>query len=196
MIEILVTLAIFTAVLGVLVEGLHSGIRAWRSVRLHQVRQAELNVVAERITEDFRHVVCAPDTMPIDETTLQSGGEKVRIITSVSRKRQRAGTGWVWNVIEFDTALDESGTRIFRRTVEARAGTSVVGSKPAVETLLSNVKSVQFDYVGSEGATPVWESRDSLPASVLIRITPETGSEIVIPAWVPAGCLERSGVGA
>ena len=196
LIEILVTLAIFTAVLAVLVEGLHSGIRAWRSVRLHQVRQAELNVVAEKLTEDFRHLLATSDAAPIAETALETGGEKIRITTSISRKRQRAGIGWVWNEIELSTAVDDDGKKIFRRTVQPHAGTSVVGTEPVEETLLTNIKSAQFDYVGPDGQTPVWESRDTLPLAVLVRIQPETGPEFVIPAWIPAGSLKRSGIGA
>ncbi|MCX5768872.1 MAG: prepilin-type N-terminal cleavage/methylation domain-containing protein, partial [Candidatus Hydrogenedentes bacterium] len=196
LIEILVTLAIFTAVLAVLVEGLHSGIRAWKSVRLHQVRQAQLNLVVDKLTEDFRHLIALPDTTPIAETTLDTGGEKVKIATSVPRKRQRAGIGWVWNEIEISTALDDTGAKILRRTIQPHVGTSLVGSEPTQETLLTNVKSAQFDYLGPDGQTPVWESKDSLPTAVLIRITPETGPEIVIPAWVPAGSLKRTNTGA
>jgi len=196
LIEILVTLAIFTAVLAVLVEGLHSGIRAWRSVRLHQVRQAEITLLADKITEDFRHLLAPTDAAPIAETTLQTGGEKVRIATSIPRKRQRAGIGWVWNEIELATAVDDDGKKIFRRTVQPYAGKSLVGSEPTEETLLTNIKSAQFDYLGPDGQTPVWESRDTLPLAVIVRIQPETGPELVIPAWIPAASLKRSGIGA
>ena len=196
LIEILVTLAIFTAVLAVLVEGLHSGIRAWRSVRLHQIRQAELTVLAEKITEDFRHLLAAGDGSPIAETALETGGEKIRIATSLSRKRQRAGVGWVWNEIELSTAVDDDGKKILRRTVQPHAGKSLVGAEPVEETLLTNIKSVQLDYLGPDGQTPVWESQDTLPLAVVVRIQPETGPELVIPAWIPAGSLKRSGAGA
>jgi prepilin-type N-terminal cleavage/methylation domain-containing protein len=192
LIEILVTLAIFTAVLGVLVDGLYSGIRAWRSVRSHQVRQAEFDVAAATVSEDLRHVRVG-EGGAIGETSIEGGGEKLRVTTSVGRRRQRAGMGWVWNEVEYSTAKDEEGKTILLRKVQRYAGKSAVGTEPVEETLLTKIKSVQFDYIGPEGQVTVWESKDSLPLAVLFRIQPETGAEVAIPAWVPAGSLNRSG---
>ena len=191
LIEILVTLAIFTAVLGVLVEGLHSGIRAWRSVRSHQVRQAEVDLMAATVMEDLRHVVMGEEG-GISESAVEGGGEKLLIRTTVSRKRQRGGMGWVWNEVEFSTETGDGGEKNLLRTVKRYAGKSMVGTEPVKETILTRIKSAEFDYVGPDGQSAAWESEDSLPLAVVFRIQPETGPELAITAAVMAGGMNRN----
>jgi len=195
LIELLVTLAVFTAVLTVLVEGLHSGIRAWRSIRTHQVRHAQIRILADKIGEDFRHVAVIDDQPAIVETALEGGGEKIAITTTFPRKRQRAGLGWVWSRVEWTTAVDSEGTAVLQRTVAPRSGAAAVGNKPVEETLLKHVKSARFDYVGEDGLSPTWNAEQGLPFAVLVTVQPESGPEVVIPAWVPGGALLRRDIG-
>ncbi len=190
LIEILVTIAVFTAVMAVLVEGLHSGIRAWRAVRDHQVRQAEFNLLAASLTEDARHLLVS-EQGSIAEETIEGGGEKLRMLTSVSRKRQQAGIGYVSNEVLFAAETAEDGSKNLVRTVTRRTGKSEVGAEPLKETLLANIKSVQFDYLGPEGHAAVWEDNQALPQAVLFRIQPPKGPELVIPARIPAAILSR-----
>lgn len=195
LIEMLVTIAIFAAVFSVLTEGLYSGIRAWRSVRHHQVREAQLRILSEKVGSDFRHIVAMPEAPAIIETSQHSGGEKITIVACVPRQRQRAGLGWVWNRIEYAVSAGQGEGMVLRRTVQAYAGARPVGRKPEEETVLDGVKSVQFDYLGPDGESAAWTSNDSLPLAVFVTVRPETGGEFTIPAWVPGGGLKRSGVG-
>ena len=180
LIELLVTLTVFAAALSALIAGMRAGIRTWRSVRTHQVREAALHRALEVVGQDLRHLVVIAE------------GEAAAL---GSRTRQRAGLDAVWRRVEYRAVTDDAtGAPNFVRSAQPYVGLVPLGDGPREEVLLQGVDGLRFDYGSREGAVPVWENADALPAVITVTIERDRGGDVVKTVWCPAGAL-GSGAG-
>ncbi len=191
LIEVLVTLTVFVAVLSAMVAGLRSGIHAWRLVRRHQVQEAALQRAFGILGEDFPHAaVVSGDEPALVETKGEDGGESIVLTTLSPRRRQRVGLGAVWNRVEYrvvrNAATDEDE---LVRVCQPHVGPSPVGDAPLEESLLAGVENVRFDYVTPEGTVPAWDDGASLPGVVIVTLTRGNGGVVRRAAGVPVGMI-------
>lgn len=191
MIEMLVTLTLFGLVMSSLVVALNSGVVSWRSVRANQSRQAAMDQAFEQIGLDFQHLaVIYEDIPPLVETTEETGSERLRFTVLGNRRAQWNGTGSSWAEVEYRVVVDEATqSSNLVRELRPKVGPSNIEGAEVEETILEQVASVQFDYLGPNGTVPLWEDENALPAGMKIRVRFESGRTISHVVTAPAGYL-------
>ncbi len=188
LVEMLVTLTIFSLVLGVLVSGLRAGARAYRSVDDHQRQSAELERVQRQLREDLRHLAIVSEEVPaVAESQDGSGGESVVLSVLMPRHRQQMGQIGVWQTVEY-AILPET------RELVRRATANVVGSvaaEPVEQTLLAAGKGLQFDYLSAEGEQPEWSEQSAVPPAVQVTLDLASGQTVRWVFGVPLGMAQQ-----
>lgn len=188
LVEMLVTLAIFSLALSSLVVGLQSGIRAWRTVQTHQSREAAETQALERMRRDFRRLAVVSQEEPALRETREGSALRVVEITALgSRRQQRAGEGAVWSKVSYALEKGEEDLlRLVRTEVPYVAGKPMMGVR-SEETLVEGLIGWRLQYSGPDGRTESWESEKALPRSVEITLEPPGRRCIRASVWVPCG---------
>lgn len=191
LIEMLITLSLFAMVVSALLVGLHSAVRAWRSVRTSQTREAGIAKALDLIGADIRHVAVLSEEMPaLAETSIDQDSEELTVTRVGARCFQRAGAGEVWCQVTYRVRKNEdTGAHDLVRLVIPGISTVGMDEHERQELLLKDVESIRFDYFGSEGILPKWEDRSSLPSGIRVTIEPTFGKSIAKAVWLPCGAL-------
>ena len=193
MIEMVVTLTLFAAVLSSLVMALHTGIKTWRVVRANAFEAAELELAFETIYRDLRHAaVMNEETPPLLERTLDEGGEELVLTALAPRWNQRYGATSVWARVSYAVLDEDSDDKpALIRRYQPYGATGPIGEGPTESILLHGVDALTFDYLTGEGPVPVWEATDRLPVGLRIRIQATSGKTTERSITIPMGFLHR-----
>jgi prepilin-type N-terminal cleavage/methylation domain-containing protein len=191
LIEVLVTLCIFSLALGVLVAALRSGAGAWRQVRTHQRAQAEEARALDLLREDCRALFVHSDEFrPVAEVEVPGprGGHALHLTTINPATNLRVGRGAVWHEVTYTIAEDAaSGEPVLQRT-EVRHVTRQPVSEPVVQQLvLRDVEELEVDFVGGGEVVPEWNETDTLPAIVHLALKRNRHPDLRLSVPVPAG---------
>lgn len=192
LIELLMTITIFAMVLAVLVAGLSSGARAWRSVRRHQERAAQIASAFEVLASDVRHA--APVLENVPALVERADDEDVLWLTRLPSKRDlRVLEGGVWSRVEHRMESQEGtvGARWVRR-VQAFAGAGAFGEAEE-ETLLEGLRVLHFSYIYRGSHAAYWQEETRLPAAVVVDLAGVRGERQQKTVGLPLGMLADAG---
>lgn len=173
LIEMLVTLTLYSIVMSVLLVGLQSGIRGWRTLARHQAQNAELEKAMERLRTDFRHLYFASEELPAlleAESTVTADALSLTVLGP--RLPQRAGRGAVWYRVDYTVRAAGEGAApaLFRRAVPCV--TAVPNEAAATEELLlSDARGFSVSYATPDGNRDVWTDPKHLPTGVTVTVT-------------------------
>lgn len=187
LIELLVTIAIFTAVMGALVTSMRAGIRSWKNIRDHQIREAEIQHAIDVVTNDMMHLfIPEQGAQPLAESPLEDKGDKVTVSALELADLQRAGRGNVWNQITyFVRSNKQEGSDLVRESVSFIAKTPL-NPEPIQAVLLSNIKKLTVDYGAESEFVPEW-NQTKCPPEIMVTLEQESGRAISWAICIPAG---------
>lgn len=187
LIEILVTVAIFSLAVTVLASGLRSGARAYKGVLAHQKNRAQDEQTLARIREDFRHLcIVSEETPALTETAESAGAERLQFTSLSSLARQRAGMGAVWREIKYGIGEDGDGaTGLLREERAFVAAGLPLGDPVPPQLLVPGAAKVEFDYVAGGEISAQWNEPAALPAAVVITVTRENAAPLKATIWGP-----------
>jgi type II secretion system protein J len=191
LIEMLVTLTMFSVAVVALVAGLRSGTKAYQSVRRHQAREAELRHAFGVMGNDIRHLCRVAEDIPTLVKQSAQNGEEILTITALSpRNRQRAGIDFDWNKVDYFVDSDEKQGG-FMRLCYPQIGNAGVRfqSAPEPELLLPGVREITFQFGTENGLVDAWEEAEKAPTSVNVAMSFEDGRTVTKSMWVPLGAL-------
>lgn len=187
LIEILVTVAIFSLAVAVLAAGLRSGARAYRAVLAHQKNRAQDEQALARIREDFRHLCAVSEETPnLTETAESAGGERLHFMALSSLTQQRAGLGAVWREVEYRIGEDSEGaTGLLREEQAFVAAALPLGDPVPPQLLVPGASLVEFAYVSSGDVSAQWTDPEGLPAALIITVTRDGAPPLKATVWAP-----------
>jgi len=191
LIEMLVTLTLFAMVMSALVGGLHAGIRAWKTVRAHQVRSAQIERALRVINSDLRGLaIVSEEEPPLVEKSPGQGWEGLSFTAVDTRRRQRAGLGTVWTRVDYTLRLNKEGDAhdLVRASIPYISAQPVNGARRE-DVLIEKVRKIGFEYLHKGGRVPVWESPKKLPAGIDVFIEMASGGHVSETIWIPCGAL-------
>ncbi len=187
LIEILVTVAIFSLAVTVLASGLRSGARAYKGVLAHQKNRAQDEQTIARIREDFRHLCAVSEEAPaLTETAESAGGERLHFTALSSLTQQRAGLGAVWREVEYRIGEDNEGaTGLLREEQAFVAAALPLGEPVPPQLLVPGASSVEFAYMSNGDVSAQWTDPEGLPAALIITVTRDGAPPLKATMWVP-----------
>ena len=189
LIEILVTVAIFSLAVAVLAAGLRAGARAYRGVLTHERGRAATAQIEARLEEDLRHLCIVSEELPsLTESTGGAGEEQLRFTTISPSSRQRAGLGAVWLEVEYALGEDNSGqSGLLRRERAYVAAGVALGEAAPAELLVADATMASFAYLAAGEIVPRWEDPEKLPEAVIVTVQREKAPTLSATIWTAGG---------
>lgn len=187
LIEMLVTLTIFSALMGVLVVGLRTGLQTWERVRVHQERSAAEQAVFALLRSDIEHIAKVSESLqPVVESE-GNGTSEVLMLTSLpSRGNMERGLLSSWCEIDYKIVPSQEGdSSVLQREMRpyASEGNPIIGAEE-VRTVLEDVDEVTFDYTSKGEEVATW-SLDTPPSTIRVSIRrsgrPSLSAQFTIP---------------
>jgi type II secretory pathway component PulJ len=172
-----------------LVVGLHSGIGAWRRVRVHQERTAKVQRALDQLCRDLRHLAIVPDQEgALVERASEGRGEILGFTALSSRRTQAAERGTVWSRIEYRIGnVEDEETEGLIRLYVPYVADSTMNGRETETLLLADVSAIHFDYVTADGVVPTWDDGGRLPHGLQITLDMASGPPITQALSIPAG---------
>ena len=191
LVEVLVTLSIFSLAVLVLVAGLRQGTRTYTSVLHHQQARAADNVYLEQLRQDVRHIAVVAENKPaLTESQVSTGGETLAFTSLVPEERLRAGLGGVWRTITYVVGEDEDGAEgLLRGESNFVADNVSIGEPEPGRLIVPGASSATFEYIDKGATVPTWTEADRLPAAVVVTIEREGAPTLKTTAWLPGAML-------
>lgn len=192
LIELLITVVLFSLVMTSLMVGLHTGVNSWKRVRAHQEFMAHTERAFEVIGMDLRHMVrIHEDNPPLTESELPSGAASLEFTALVPNIYHAQGRRAVWadvnySLVEDEEVLHENSFNL-KRSWSPQVANSALDGGLIEETLLTQLSSIEFDYLGDEGLVPEWEDPEQLPRAVLVSIQFQSGKTMERMISLPLG---------
>lgn len=192
MIELLITVVLFSLVMTSLMVGLHTGVSSWKRVRAHQEFMAETERAFEIIGADLRHIARIDEDRPaLGESESLSGATDLEFTALVPNTYHAQGRGAVWaevtySLVEDEEVVHENSFNLKRTWVPQIANSELDGAL-VEETLLRQLSSIEFSYLGDEGVVPEWENPEQLPRAVLVNIGFQSGKTMERMISLPLG---------
>lgn len=192
LVELLVTMTVFSALMSVLVVGLRTGASTWERVRNHQRATAEEQRALNQLQTDIRHIVFLDEeTAPVVDAESENGSDTVQFTVLASRELRERGTPMTWARVTYHLEEGvEEGHLALVRTFEPFVGISAVSGLENTKTLLDDVHDFHMDYLNGEEQVPTWEPTDRVPPAVRVSLTTSRGRTLQMTAAVPFGALQ------
>lgn len=191
LIEMLVTLTLFSLVLTSLVTGLHAGATTWERMQDRQHRAATVDWAYKAMALDIGHLASTIEGEPfLVESKGESGTETLSIATLSPRTQQRTGVGAVWSRVVYEVRKSDDGksnslVRVYRPFVSQAP---LVGAD-SEEVLLEGVDEITFSYFDGRKLKPDWEEEGRFPVAIEVRIVLESGKVISQFLTSPLGMM-------
>ncbi|MDX9971977.1 MAG: prepilin-type N-terminal cleavage/methylation domain-containing protein [FCB group bacterium] len=194
LIEMLVTLTLYGVVMSVLLAGLQTGIRGWRTLARHQAQSAEQMRAFERMRRDFRHLCPVTTALPALAEAESAGAlDTVELCVLDTRLKQRAGLGAVWYRVSYSVRSphEKMAPALYRRAAPCVAG--VPDESRAVDELLVNdVRRFSVRYNTPAGFREEWNARNSLPFGVVVDLSVAGRPPAQMATLLPCGMTDAS----
>lgn len=192
LIEMLVTLTIFGALMAVLVVGLRTGIQTWERVRTHQNRTAAEQAAIAIFRSDMEHIAIVSDTLhPVVETKGDNDSEILTLSTLPSRSELEHGLLSSWSQIEYKigpTQTGELSVLIREARPHASLDNPIVGVA-GIRTILEGVDAITFDYTSKNEETDTW-SAENPPSVIRVSIQRSGRPDLTTQFNVPTTALQ------
>lgn len=189
LVELLITMVLFSVVMTSLVVGLNSGISSWKRVRDHQQTMAVTQHALDIISQDLRHMAKVSDEEPaLVVTQSNSKGTSLHFSALVPHTYHFQARGAVWANVEYAVVDSEDGKnkKLQRTWTPYIADSTLQGSEEKL-SIISDVESVQFRFLSQDGLQPDWNQDDTLPMGVMISIKTNKWRTIEQLVTVPLG---------
>ena len=192
MIEMLVTLSVFSLALSTLVLSLRTGINTYRVVQRSQAQEDETARIRAILSEDLRHLAIGSEEGPsLVEESEEVGMEILQVIRLGSRHAQQYRRGAVWSRIQYEVAEREGGPALLRQDTPFVARTELLGAA-SESVLLVGAKSVAFDYFDGQQWHPAWEDLERAPLALKMTVERGNGPSLSFSVAVPIGLLNAA----
>jgi prepilin-type N-terminal cleavage/methylation domain-containing protein len=193
LIEVLVTLVIFSIAMSALLASLYGGARAWRSVKQRQDNDSNIQSALSRIEADIRHAFpAAKDVPPLVEESGVPGGEALHLTSLLPAQSHRMGGGSVWSEVSYNVEQSATGgSMVLVRSSINHIATARMSDAPVQLVLLDGVSTIYFDYLQHGDFVLEWSSDDQLPPAVRITISMISGKTISRTMACPLGALGK-----
>ena len=192
MIEMLVTLTVFSLALSTLVLSLRTGINTYRAIERSQAHEGEAARIRAILSEDLRHLAIVSDEEPfLIEESQETGQELLQFTRLGNRNAQQYRRGAVWSRVQYEVVKGDDGAKLIRREIPFVAAGPLEGAE-SESVLLEGAESVAFDYFDGQQWRPAWEDAERAPLAVKMTVEPEAGPSWTFSATVPMGLLNAA----
>lgn len=168
LIEMLITLSMFSLLMSVLLAGLFATTGAWRRADAGLVRSSQLRHALNQLVWDLEHLHFEPEP---EEPVFQVGrDEHGRAVITASVMDERPYRGLPGAVAQVLWELKEENEGLnWTRTVQFHIASRPTGD-PVQEVILYGVEKVEYRFFGSRGWSEQWELEQGLPQAVQARV--------------------------
>lgn len=191
LVEVLVAMALFVLILGLLISGLYTGARRWDSVEARAGRSSAHQIA----TEVIRRLL--EQSVPIlleqgqgSQIAFRGLGHEIDFVTELPAHSGGSGLNWVRLAVQ---RLPDGSRDLVLAYLPFHPDFAAFyldgRGDPKSATLLKDIQDVKFSYFGSEKANAVqrwrrdWSSTQRMPSLIKMSITTEgSGAREIVAA--------------
>lgn len=170
LVEMLVSVTIFSLGMTALVVALRVGIGAWQQTKAAQSREAQLERAIAILRQDVRQAFRASeDTPALSEGNGPDGSETLTLTTRLTPKPGYPPPAGIWAEVTYSIQEVDRET-VLVRNVRPHVGPAPQTAAMYEEKLLPGARAIQYSYVTPQGTLPKWEQKAAWPLALRVQV--------------------------